>query len=119
MQPNWQDGTPIYLQIRDDVVRRILDGDLKEREALPSVRQVASAWQLNPLTISKAYQLLVEAKLVEKKRGKGMFVIPGAQEQLYKEERQRFLTQEWPVIVEQIKRLGLDTNELLATVKED
>ena len=96
----------------------ILDGTLAEGEALPSVRTVASDFQLNPITVSKSYQTLVDDGLVEKRRGLGMFICGGAQQQLIESERQKFLTEEWPAMVNRIRQLGLDVNELLQAGSE-
>jgi len=117
MDANWNDDLPIYRQLRDRVVAMILEGVLTDGDALPSVRNVAAEYRLNPLTVLKGYQELVDEGLVEKKRGRGMFVTDGAQSQLLKDERQRFLEQEWPVTVATIERLGLDPAELLAQVR--
>ena len=109
----WDDSQPIYRQLRDRVVAMMLEGVLKEGEALPSVRQVATEYRLNPLTVLKAYQQLADEGLVEKRRGLGMFVAPGASAALLKDERARFLEQEWPKIQATIQRLGLDAATLL------
>lgn len=109
----WKDNIPIYRQLRERVVTMILEGTLNEGEALPSVRRVAADYQINPLTVSKAYQELVDEQLVEKKRGLGMFVTEGAQEALFKSERDRFLNEEWPALFARIERLGLDFKTLL------
>jgi GntR family transcriptional regulator len=109
----WDESQPIYRQLRDRVVAMVLEGVLKEGEALPSVRQVATEYRLNPLTVLKAYQQLADEGLVEKRRGLGMFVAPGAGEALMKDERQRFLEQEWPRIRATIQRLGLPAADLL------
>lgn len=114
MEADWSDNQPIYRQLRDRVVAMILEGVLQDGDALPSVRNVAAEYRLNPLTVLKGYQELVDEGLVEKKRGRGMFVLPGAQNRLLKAERERFLEQEWPEIVAIIQRLGLDVHELLA-----
>jgi GntR family transcriptional regulator len=108
----WHDGQPIYRQLRDRGVNMILDGVLKEGDPLPSVRNVAAEYRVNPLTVLKAYQQLVDEELVEKKRGLGMFVKPGARELLLKGERQKFLVEQWPGIAQTIERLGLTTKEL-------
>jgi GntR family transcriptional regulator len=110
---NWDESQPIYRQLRDRVVAMVLEGVLKEGEALPSVRQVATEYRLNPLTVLKAYQQLADEGLVEKRRGLGMFVAPGASGALRKDERQRFLSSEWPRIHATIQRLGLSAEELL------
>src|SRR6188508_2368606 len=94
----WNDSTPIYRQLRDRVVAMILDGVLNEGDALPSVRQVAADFQLNPITVSKAYQELVDEQLIEKRRGLGMYVNEGARDALMKNERERFLREEWPAL---------------------
>lgn len=113
MDPNWNDDIPIYRQLRDRVVAMILEGVLGDGDALPSVRNVAAEYRLNPLTVLKGYQELVDEGLVEKKRGRGMFVNEGAQKQLLHDERQRFVEQDWPRILETIDRLGLSASELL------
>jgi GntR family transcriptional regulator len=113
MDPKWNEDLPIYRQLRDRVVEMILEGVLGDGDALPSVRNVAAEYRLNPLTVLKGYQELVDEGLVEKKRGRGMFVTDGARKQLLKDERQRFLDKEWPEVVATIHRLGLDAEELL------
>jgi len=112
MQANWNDNQPIYRQLRDKVVASILDEELKEGDALPSVRQVSAEFQLNPITVSKAYQELVDNNIVEKRRGLGMFIQEGARQKLLEKEREQFLREEWPVIAERIERLGLKLSEL-------
>lgn len=114
MDPKWNEDQPIYRQLRDRVVAMILEGVLKDGDALPSVRNVAAEYRLNPLTVLKGYQELVDEGLVEKKRGRGMFVNDGACKQLLKDERRRFLEQEWPEVLTTIERLGLDPADLLA-----
>ncbi len=113
MEPHWDESLPIYRQLRDRVVAMILEGVLKEGDALPSVRSVAAEFRLNPLTVLKGYQQLVDENLVEKRRGRGMFVSTGARDALMKDERQRFLTEEWPRVHATIQRLGLSAAELL------
>ncbi len=113
MDPQWDDSVPIYRQLRDRVVAMILEGALKEGDPLPSVRSVAAEFRLNPLTVLKGYQQLVDEQLVEKRRGLGMFVSPGASQALMKDERQRFLAEEWPKVFATIQRLGLSPQELL------
>jgi GntR family transcriptional regulator len=113
MDPKWNDAQPIYRQLRDRVVAMILEGVLKDGDPLPSVRNVAAEYQLNPLTVLKGYQQLVDEQLVEKRRGRGMFVTEGARKMLMKDERQRFLDDEWPKVVATITRLGFKPAELL------
>jgi GntR family transcriptional regulator len=108
MDPKWNEDLPIYRQLRDRVVAMILEGVLGDGDALPSVRNVAAEYRLNPLTVLKGYQELVDEGLVEKKRGRGMFVNDGAQEQLLKDERKRFIEKEWPQVFATVQRLGLD-----------
>jgi GntR family transcriptional regulator len=115
MTVTWNDNVPIYRQLRERVVAMILDGALNEGDALPSVRQVAADYQINPLTVSKAYQELVDEQLVEKRRGLGMFVTDGAREALLRSERERFLREEWPRIRARIERMNLDLQKLLTT----
>ena len=119
MDPKWNDDLPIYRQLRDRVVAMILEGVLSDGDALPSVRNVAAEYRLNPLTVLKGYQELVDEGLVEKKRGRGMFVTDGATKQLLKDERRRFIDKEWPQIAATIERLGLDANELLAGLADE
>jgi len=113
MEREWSDSQPIYRQLRDRVVAMILDGVLKEGDPLPSVRNVAQEYRVNPLTVLKGYQQLVDEDLVESKRGLGMFVKAGARHLLLANERQKFLTDEWPRIQATIQRLGLKPEELL------
>jgi GntR family transcriptional regulator len=113
MDREWNDSQPIYRQLRDRVVAMILDGLLKEGDPLPSVRNVAAEYRVNPLTVLKGYQELVDEGLVETRRGRGMFINTGARSLLLKGERQKFLTEEWPRIKETIERLGLTEEELL------
>lgn len=116
MTPDWKEDQPIYRQLRDRMAAAIMDGSLKEGEALPSVRTVAVEMQINPLTASKAYQELVGQKIVEKRRGLGMYVLGGAREKLLQDERAHFLDQEWPEIVERIRALGIDAKDLLKAI---
>ena len=113
MEAEWNDSQPIYRQLRDRVVALILDGLLKEGDPLPSVRQVAADYRVNPLTVLKGYQELVNEELVEKRRGIGMFVKPGARDLLLAAERRKFLAEEWPRVSATIQRLGLTPEELL------
>jgi len=113
MDQEWNDGQPIYRQLRDRVIAMILDGVLKEGDPLPSVRNVAAEFRVNPLTVLKSYQELVDEELVEKRRGLGMFIRTGARQQLLQGERQKFLAEQWPRIHATIQRLGLTPEELL------
>ena len=115
----WDESQPIYRQLRDRVVAMMLEGVLKEGEPLPSVRQVAAEYRLNPLTVLKAYQQLADEGLVEKRRGLGMFVAPGASKALMKDERSRFLETDWPKIRATIQRLGLSAETLLNTAASE
>src|SRR5260370_12007053 len=114
MDPEWNDGQPIYRQLHDRVVAMILDGVLKEGDPLPSVRTVAAEYRVNPLTVLKGYQQLVEEQLVEKRRGLGMFINAGARSLLLQCERQRFLAEQWPRVYATIQRLGLSAGEIPA-----
>ncbi len=118
MDPKWNEDLPIYRQLRDRVVAMILEGVLNDGDALPSVRNVAAEYRLNPLTVLKGYQELVDEHLVEKKRGRGMFVTEGARKQLLKDERQRFVEKEWPTIAATIQRLGLNARDLLQQIAD-
>jgi GntR family transcriptional regulator len=113
MDPKWNEDQPIYRQLRDRVVAMILEEVLGDGDALPSVRNVAAEYRLNPLTVLKGYQELVDEGLVEKKRGRGMFVNEGARGMLLIAERQKFLEVEWPKVVATINRLDLDPKNLL------
>jgi GntR family transcriptional regulator len=116
MDPKWNDDLPIYRQLRDRVVAMMLEGVLNDGDALPSVRNVAAEYRLNPLTVLKGYQELVDEGLVEKKRGRGMFVMEGARKQLLKDERRRFIEKEWPLVAATIVRLGLSRDDFLKEV---
>jgi len=113
MDREWSDNQPIYRQLRDRVVAMILDGVLKEGDPLPSVRSVAAEYRVNPLTVLKGYQQLVDEGLVETRRGRGMFINNGARNLLLKAEREKFIQEEWPRIAATIQRLGLKKEELL------
>ena len=114
MSNDWNNNAPIYRQLKDRIVAMLLDGLLKPGEALPSVRQIAADFQLNPITVSRAYQELADATLVEKRRGIGMYVTEDAREKLIISERARFLQEEWPQMLERIRRLGMNMEELLS-----
>mgnify|MGYP000589667115 FL=1 len=118
MPTQWDPDTPIYIQLYQQVVTRILDGYITEGEPLPSVRKVAAEYQLNPITISKAYQMLQDENIVEKQRGKGLFVKHGVQDTILNRERENFLSAQWPKILEQINRLKLSTEDLLQPITE-
>lgn len=119
MDREWNDSQPIYRQLRDRVVAMILEGALNEGDPLPSVRTVAADYRINPLTVLKGYQQLVDEELVETKRGRGMFIKEGARDLLLQSERQKFLEEEWPRIEATIERLGLTAEELLKPRKEE
>ena len=116
MDFEWNDNQPIYRQLRDRVVAMILDGVFKEGDPLPSVRTVAADYRVNPLTVLKAYQQLVDEELVETRRGRGMYINDGARALLLRGEREKFLQDEWPRICANIQRLGLHTADLLDSV---
>src|SRR5689334_14852766 len=116
MDREWNDTQPIYRQLRDRVVALMLDGVLNEGDPLPSVRTVAAEQRLNPITVLKAYQELVDEQLVETRRGRGMFINAGARELLFQGERQKFIEESWPRIHATIQRLGLTPQELLDAV---
>jgi GntR family transcriptional regulator len=114
MKGEWSDGQPIYRQIRDRMVALILDGVLGEGEPLPSVRSMAAEWRVNPITVLKGYQELVDEELAEPRRGRGLFINPGARGRLLEGERRKFVAEQWPVIAATIERLGLSVEELLS-----
>lgn len=117
MSFTWNDKEPIYLQLKDQIKDMILSGDIKEGEVLPSVRQVAMDYKVNPLTVSKSYQILVDESLVEKKRGLGMFVKEGAVKKVQNNENHQFINEDWPKILIKIQQLNLDTTELINSLK--
>jgi GntR family transcriptional regulator len=118
MPDEWNDTQPIYRQVRDRVVAMILDGVLNEGDPLPSVRSVAAEYRVNPLTVLKGYEQLADEQLVEKRRGLGLFVNPGARKTLLSAERRRFLTEQWPPIAATIQRLGISPQELLSATSK-
>lgn len=109
----WNDKQPIYQQLKDKIVTSILNGVFPEGQSIPSVRQVAEQYQLNPLTVLKAYQMLVDDMILEKHRGLGMFVKDKARAQLHALEKKRFIEEEWPAILQRIQQLGIDRKELI------
>ena len=115
----WSDGAPIYRQLKERVIAMMLDGLLKPGDPLPSVRQVAAEYQLNPITVSRAYQELADEALVEKRRGLGMYVTEEAARKLLMNERERFMKEEWPQVMERIARLGLKLEELMAGARKE
>ena len=117
MSFQWNDKEPIYLQLKDQVKDMILSGDICEGEALPSVRQIAIDYKVNPITVSKSYQILVDEALVEKKRGLGMFVKEGAKQKVRNNENLQFINEDWPKILTKIQHLKLDTKELIESLK--
>ena len=114
----WNDNHPIYLQLRERLIAQILEGRLKEGEAIPSVRQVSTEYRINHLTVAKAYQELVAEGLLEKRRGLGMYVLKDAQKKLLKHERDRFLAEEFPELLQRIRRLGIEKEELIRMIRE-
>jgi GntR family transcriptional regulator len=119
MEREWNDSQPIYRQLRDRVVALILDGVLNEGDPLPSVRNVAADYRLNPITVLKAYQELVDEQLVEKKRGRGMYINEGTRDLLMTAEREKFLAEDWPRVHATIRRLGLTPEKLLESGKKE
>lgn len=116
---DWDDSQPIYRQLRDRIVALIIDGTFKEGEAIPSVRQVASEYRINHLTVSKAYQDLVDEDLLQKRRGLGMFVAEGAQQQLLEKERKQFMETELPALLARMQRLGVSPEQLIDLLKKE
>ena len=117
MNFKWNDKEPIYLQLKDLIKNMILSGDINEGESLPSVRQVAMDYKINPITVSKSYQILVDEQLVEKKRGLGMFVQSGASKKVQNKENEQFIKEDWPKILTKIQHLKLDTTQLINSLK--
>lgn len=110
--PDWHDREPIYRQLAHRLTGRLLDGEPPEGEAMPSVRQLAARFMLNPLTVNRALAELTGDGLLEMRRGLGLFVKPGARERLLRLERDRFLADEWPLLRERLRRLGLTPEQL-------
>lgn len=119
MSHDWNNNTPIYRQLKAQIVAMLLDGHLKPGDAVPSVRQIAADFQLNPITVSRAYQELADEGVVEKRRGIGLFVIEGAREKLIARERERFLQEDWPATLTHMRRLGISANELIDAIGEN
>ena len=115
----WNDNTPIYQQLRDRIISLIIEGELKEGEAVPSVRQVSSDYRINHLTVAKAYQELMAEGLLEKRRGIGMFVLAGAQQKLLKKEQEKFLTAEFPELLKRIRRLGISKQQFADMIAKE
>ncbi len=118
MQDLWRNDQPIYRQLHERILALILNGAIKEGEAIPSVRQVASDYQINHLTVAKAYQELVDQGLVEKRRGLGMFVVPGARDKAATAERKKFIEQELPQLVARVQQLNIKESELISQIKK-
>jgi GntR family transcriptional regulator len=108
----WNNDVPIYRQLAGRLAGQLLDGEPREGEAMPSVRALASRYVINPLTVTRALQSLVDDGLVESRRGIGMYVQPGARQRLKQAERARFLNEEWPRIVARLRQLGIQPSDL-------
>jgi len=115
---DWNDKQPIFQQIKLRIEQQILAGIWPEGSALPSVRTVASDLKINHLTVMKAYQLLVDDLLVEKLRGRGMFVLAGAREKLKKDKTNEFLNEEIPQLIESLKQLNMPVNDFIKELKK-
>ncbi|MCW8869271.1 MAG: GntR family transcriptional regulator [Proteobacteria bacterium] len=118
MSYHWNDSQPIYLQLANEIKDMILNGDVSVGEALPSVRQLAVDYQVNPITVSKSYQILVDEELVEKKRGLGMFVSDNAKRILQQQQRQDFINHQWPQVISKIEQLNIDTDTLIKSLQK-
>lgn len=119
MPENWNDDQPIYKQLRDRVAGLIMDGTFKEGEPVPSVRQVSAESQINHLTVAKAYQELVDEGVLEMKRGRGMFVLPGARDTLRAQERDKFINAELPALMARMAHLGISIEELITLIRKE
>ena len=118
MPDDWNDKQPIYKQLRERVVALIMDGSFVEGEAIPSVRSVSAESQINHLTVAKAYQELVDVGVLEMRRGRGMFVLPSARENLLSEARDRFASHELPEFLRRAEQLGIDLTDLIAMIEK-
>ena len=112
LKRKWNDGQPIYRQITDIIIGRILDETYVEGELLPSVRQFAAEFDVSPLTAAKVFQELDKEALTVKLRGIGTEVSPGSRSSLLKRERNKFIEIEWPDILERMVKLGLSLEDL-------
>ena len=119
LQVIWNDNTPIYQQLRDRIVTLIIEGQLQEGEAVPSVRQVSSDYRINHLTVAKAYQELMAEGLLEKRRGIGIFVLMGARQKLLEQEQEKFLKSEFPELLKRIRRLGISREQITEMIAND
>lgn len=117
MLEQWKEDQPIYRQLRDRVIELIIEGVFAEGDAVPSVRQISVDYSINHLTVSKAYQQLVEEGLLFKKRGVGMFVSEGAREQLLANERNKFLQDELPVMMRRMNKLGITSDQIVEILR--
>ncbi len=117
MTYEWKENQPIYRQLKELVVERIMDGTFVEGEAIPSVRQVAADYQVNHLTVGKAYQELVELGLLQMRRGLGMYVTEGARSDLTRQEQQQFINEELPAFAERAAMLGLDLDKIIELLR--
>lgn len=115
----WNENIPIYQQLRDRIVSLIIQGELNEGEAVPSVRQVSNDYQINHLTVAKAYQELMAEGLLEKRRGIGMFVLEGAQQKLLKKEQEKFLNSEFPELLRRSRRLGITRQQITEMIENE
>jgi GntR family transcriptional regulator len=111
-RPNWIEDVPIYRQLMDVLVVRILDQVYLEDEMLPSVRQLALDCDVNPLTVAKAYKELAREGFTEKYRGEGLMLRKGVRDILFRREKNRFMKEEWPMLRSRLKRLGIDFRTL-------
>ncbi len=118
MSYHWNDSQPIYLQLAEQIKDMILNGDVSAGEALPSVRQLAVDYQVNPITVSKSYQILVDEELVTKKRGLGMFVSDDAKDILQQLQRQDFIKHQWPQVLNKIEQLDIDIDTLIKSLEK-
>lgn len=109
----WHRGESIYMQLMQEVVAGILERGYREGEMLPSVRQLAEAYDVNPLTAAKAYRELARVGLLETLRGEGLVVRPGARASLLRREQTRFLKEEWPLLRKRLERMELDLKALI------
>jgi len=116
--PTWIEDVPIYRQLMDVLVVRILDQTYLEEQMLPSVRQLALDCDINPLTVSKAYKELAREGFTDKHRGEGLMLRKGVRELLLRRERNRFMKEEWPILRSRLKRLGIDLRTLADTLHD-
>lgn len=115
--PALDEGTPLFVQIAEQLADDIVDGGLAEGARVPSTNELAAFYRINPATAAKGINLLVDDGVLEKRRGIGMFVAAGAQEQLRAGRRKQFAEQYVDPMLAEANRLGIDTDTLVSLIR--